>query len=199
MTRGRQAPTVTAGSRLYYRKEKLRGACWEYEIAGGWLTVPAGNGERHLLRHTFSFYRPRSATIRTRTGIETVERTAAEQWFFPDRWFSLLRFTTADDRTVGYYVNFSKPLAELRANYYRDLDLELDLWLDVDGTMTELDSDEFEEAIEADRLSAEWAHAVATAESRVTQAVSDAITEVGPDLEQTRDPVSGVPGFILRA
>ncbi len=199
MTRGHQAPTVAVGSRLYYRKEKLRGACWEYEIAGGWLTVPYGNGERHLLRHAFTFYRPREALIRAHDRVETVERTAAEQWFFPDRWFSLLRFTTADDRTVGYYVNFSQPLAELRQNYYRDLDLELDLWLDVDGTMTELDRDEFEEAIRSHRLPPEWATAVATAEDRVTRAVSDTITEIGPDLERTRDPVSGVPGFILRA
>jgi protein associated with RNAse G/E len=202
MMRRPQASTIAVGSRLYYRKEKLRGACWEYEIAGGWLTVPdpaSGTGERHLLRHAFSFYRPREALIRTQDGIETVERTAAEQWFFPDRWFSLLRFTTADDRTVGYYVNFSQPLSELRANYYRDLDLELDLWLDLDGTVTELDRDEFEEAIRAERLTPEWATAVATAEARVTRAVSDTITEIGPDLEQTRDPVSGVPGFILRA
>ena len=199
MMRGQQAPTVAVGNRIYYRKEKLRGACWEYEIAGGWLTVPVGTGHRHLLRHAFTFYRPREALIRTHAGIETVERTAAEQWFFPDRWFSLLRFITADDRTVGYYVNFSQPLAELRQNYYRDLDLELDLWLDLDGTMTELDRDEFEDAIRAERLPPEWANAVATAEARVTRAVCDTITESGPDLEQTRDPISGVPGFILRA
>ncbi|MGC4108302.1 MAG: hypothetical protein QM753_18430 [Thermomicrobiales bacterium] len=26
--------------RIFYRKQKLQGACWEYEIAGGWLKVP---------------------------------------------------------------------------------------------------------------------------------------------------------------
>ena len=26
-------------SRIFYRKEKLRGACWEYEIDGGWRPV----------------------------------------------------------------------------------------------------------------------------------------------------------------
>ncbi|MDQ4044897.1 MAG: DUF402 domain-containing protein, partial [Chloroflexota bacterium] len=140
--------------RIFYRKEKLRGACWEYEIAGGWITVPSPSRDpRRILRHEFRFYRPRETVIRTEHGEQVVQRTAAEQWFFPDRWFSLLRFTTADDRTVGYYVNFSHPLRQLRENYYRDIDLELDLWLDLDGTITELDRDEYEAEICAHRLS----------------------------------------------
>jgi hypothetical protein len=147
--------------RIFYRKEKLRGACWEYEIAGGWITVPCPGGEtRRLLRHEFRFYRPRETTIRTAHGDHVVRRTAAEQWFFPDRWFSLLRFTTADDATVGYYVNFSHPLSELRENYYRDLDLELDLWVEPDGTATELDRDEFLAEVAAERLAPDWAAAV---------------------------------------
>lgn len=186
--------------RIFYRKEKLRGACWEYEIAGGWITVPGQTGEaRHLLRHEFRFYRPRETTIRTASGEHTVRRTAAEQWFFPDRWFSLLRFTTADDTTVGYYVNFSHPLRELRPNYYRDIDLELDLWLDVDGTMTELDRDEFEHEIAAQRLSPEWAEQVTSAAHSVIAAVNACVDRHGPDVECTRDPVFGIPEFILRA
>jgi protein associated with RNAse G/E len=186
--------------RIFYRKEKLRGACWEYEIAGGWITVPSPAGdERRILRHEFRFYRPRETTIRTARGDLTVRRTAAEQWFFPDRWFSLLRFTTDDDQTVGYYVNFSHPLRELRSNYYRDIDLELDLWLDVDGTMTELDRDEFEQEIASERLSSEWAREVAIAAESVIAAVSYCVDTHGPDVECTRDPVFGIPEFILRA
>jgi len=188
-----------ARPRLYYRKEKLRGACWEYEIDGGWIAVHHPSGERRVLRHAFTFYRPREAHIRTCAGIEIVQRTAAEQWFFPDRWFSLLRFTTVDDRTVGYYVNFSQPLAELRQNYYRDLDLELDLWLDVDGSMTELDRDEFEEAISSRRLPEEWAHSVDTAMASVADAIRHTLRDTGPDIEKSRDPVFGIPEFILRA
>lgn len=188
-----------ARPRLYYRKEKLRGACWEYEIDGGWIAVDHPTGCRRLLRHAFTFYRPREAHIRTPRGIETVQRTAAEQWFFPDRWFSLLRFTTADDRTVGYYVNFSLPLAELRQNYYRDLDLELDLWLDVDGSMTELDRNEFEEAIHEHRLTDDWARAVDTAMRSVAEAIRQSLRETGPDIEKSRDPIFGIPEFILRA
>jgi hypothetical protein len=50
-------------SRIFYRKEKLRGACWEYQIDGGWLPVgdghgPDADGARSVLHHRFSFHRP---------------------------------------------------------------------------------------------------------------------------------------------
>jgi hypothetical protein len=186
-------------SRLFYRKEKLQGACWEYEIAGGWLDVQIGSSNRHILRHAFRFYRPREATRRTCDGSEVVQRAAAEQWFFPDRWFSLLRFTTDDDETIGYYVNFSKPLSEVRRDYYADIDLELDLWIDLDGTITELDRDEFEREIESHRLPPEWAEAVTEAAGNVTSAVTECIARNGPDVEKSRDPLFGIPEFILRA
>jgi hypothetical protein len=188
-----------AQQRLYYRKEKLRGACWEYQIEGGWIAVPAPQGERLLLHHRFAFYRPREVEVRTPRGVERLARTGAEQWFFPDRWFSLLRFTAENDRTVGYYVNFSHPLAELRHNYYRDLDLELDLWVDLDGTATVLDRDEFDAEVAAQRLPPEWAQAVNAACATVAQAVADAVATGGPDLEGDRDPDHGLPAFILRA
>lgn len=185
--------------RLYYRKEKLRGACWEYQIEGGWIAVPAPEGERPLLHHRFAFYRPREVEVRTTRGVERLARTGAEQWFFPDRWFSLLRFTTEHDRTVGYYVNFSHPLAELRRNYYRDLDLELDLWVDLDGTATVLDRDEFDAEVAAERLPQEWAQRVDAACIDVARAVADAVADRGPDLDRDRDPDHGLPAFILRA
>src|SRR3954454_9943589 len=100
--------------RIFYRKEKLRGACWEYQIDGGWMAVPTAAGDRHVLHHRFTFYRPREVEVRTESGPQKVERTCAEQWFFPARWFSLLRFTTNSDASVGYYVNSSKPLVELK-------------------------------------------------------------------------------------
>lgn len=185
--------------RIFYRKEKLRGACWEYQIDGGWMAVPTGSGDRHVLHHRFTFYRPREVEVRTATGVLTLERTGAEQWFFPDRWFSLLRFTTEADDTVGYYVNFSKPLVELRANYYRDLDLELDLWLDPDGTATELDRDEFDAEIGLARMEPDWVDEVNLAFARVSDAVASSVQEFGPDLDHMRDPGHGLPQFILRS
>ena len=198
-TRHSALGTRHSRQRLFYRKEKLRGACWEYEIEGGWIAVPGEAGERRLLHHRFTFYKPREVEVRTPAGIALLERTAAEQWFFPDRWFSLLRFTTADDRTVGYYVNFSQPLVELRANYYRDLDLELDLWLDPDGTATELDRDEFDAEVALERMHPDWATAVDAACAAVSNAVAAAVAEHGPDLDRHRDPAHGPPPFILRA
>jgi protein associated with RNAse G/E len=185
--------------RIFYRKEKLRGACWEYQIDGGWLSVPTDAGNRTVLHHRFSFYRPREVEVRTPEGLRTLERTGAEQWFFPDRWFSLLRFTTNNDATVGYYVNFSKPLAELRENYYRDLDLELDLWLDPDGTATELDRDEFDAEIKTARMEPAWAQEVNAAYERVSSAVASTVAEFGPNLDVRRDPAHGLPQFILRS
>lgn len=184
--------------RLFYRKEKLRGACWEYQIEGGWITVPCADGQRHLLRHQFVFYRSREVAVRTPDGIQRLHRTGAEQWFFPDRWFSLLRFLTDDNQTVGYYVNFSRPLALLRDNYYQDLDLELDLWVEPDGTSTELDRDEFEAQVACQRLPAEWAATVNRACSDVARSVAEAVAHHGPDIERDRDPDCGVPRFILR-
>ena len=193
-----KSPAATR-RRIFYRKEKLQGACWEYEIAGGWLEVEDGEETRRILRHAFRFYRPRQATRRTHDGQEVVQRAAAEQWFFPDRWFSLLRFTTETDETIGYYVNFSRPLSEVRRDYYADIDLELDLWIDLDGTVTELDRDEFEREIADQRLPPEWAQAVIEAAGSVAEAVQESVAENGPDVESTRDPVYGIPEFILRA
>jgi len=185
--------------RIFYRKQKLQGACWEYEIVGGWLEVPGERENRHILRHAFQFYRPREATRRTCTGTEVVQRTAAEQWFFPDRWFSLLRFTTHSDETIGYYVNFSRQMSEDRRDYYADIDLELDLWVDLDSTITVLDRDEFEREIESHRLPQDWAAQVMAAADDVTTAIRECASRVGPDVEKTRDPRFGIPEFILRA
>jgi protein associated with RNAse G/E len=187
------------GSRIYYRKEKLRGASWEYEVDGGWLIVPVTGGCRHILHHQFTFYRPREVEVRTPDGIELMERAGADQWFFIDRWYSLLRFRTDDDRTVGYYVNFSLPLSELRENYYRDLDLELDLWIEPDGTTTELDRDEFDSEIERRRMRLDWADAVTASLRNVSEGVASSLAEFGPNLDIARNPDHGLPEFILRS
>lgn len=185
-------------SRIFYRKEKLRGACWEYQIDGGWLSL-IGDAERKVLHHRFSFYRPRDVEVLTARGPVTLTRWGAEQWFFPDRWFSLLRFVTETDVTVGYYVNFSQPLKELKADYYQDVDLELDLWLHPNGEATELDRDEFNQEIASTRLQPDWADQVNAALDQVSSAVTAALAEFGPDLDAHRDPANGLPVFILRA
>ncbi len=186
---------------LYYRKEKLRGACWEYRIDGGWVRAPGANGERDILRHRFTFYRPREFEIPTPAGPVRMSRSGAEQWFFPDRWYSLLRFTDPSDRTIGYYVNFSHPLREIKPGYYHDLDLELDLWLDPSGVATELDRPEFDVEVARDRIRRDWAASVEASCRYVVDAARATISENGPDLDADRNPDDGhgLPGFILRA
>ena len=43
------------------------------------------------------------------------------------------------------------------------------------------------------------ATAVDAACAKVTRAVEMSLSEVGPDIEQDRDPATGIPRFILRA
>jgi protein associated with RNAse G/E len=186
-------------NRLYYRKEKLRGASWEYEIDGGWIGIETPEGTRRALHHRFTYYRPKIVEVRTATGVESLERAGADQWFFEDRWFSLLRFRTGDDRTVGFYVNFSLPLSELRENYYRDLDLELDLWVEPDGTMHELDRDEFENEVQLTRIESAWVDEVTAALESVSNAVGESLTQFGPDIDRASTAAHGLPDFILRS
>jgi protein associated with RNAse G/E len=186
-------------NRIFYRKQKLRGACWEYQIEGGWRSFIDGGDDRRVLHHHFSFYKPREVEVKTAEGMTTRLRWGAEQWFFPDRWFSLLRFVTEQNETVGYYVNFSRPLLEIKQNYYQDLDLELDLWLHPNGEATELDRDEFDSEIACSRLQPEWADAVTDALQTVSSAVQSCLADFGPDLDLNRDRQHGLPNFILRA
>jgi len=65
--------------------------------------------------------------------------------------------------------------------------------------MTELDRDEFEQEIASERLSPEWAEQVSSAAGSVIAAVQACVNTHGPDVECTRDPVFGIPEFILRA
>ena len=185
--------------RMFYRKQKLQGACWEYQIDGGWMSFGANDTGRRVLHHQFSFYKPREVQVMTSDGPITRMRWGAEQWFFPDRWFSLLRFVTESNQTVGYYVNFSRPLTEIKQNYYQDLDLELDLWLHPNGESMELDRDEFDEEIAADRLCADWASAVTDALGTVSLSVRECLAAFGPDLDVNREENSGVPLFIARS
>ena len=94
--------------RMFYRKEKLRGACWEYQIQGGWITVPCEEGARQLLTHRFAFYRPREMDVRTPYGVERLSRAAAEQWFFQIAGF---RCCASRPATTAPWATMSTSLA----------------------------------------------------------------------------------------
>ena len=89
------------------------------------------------------------------------------------------------------------PLSELRKNYYRDVDLELDLWVEPDGTATVLDQDEYQLEIDQERLCDDWVRSVNQSLAEVSASVEEAVRELGPNLDTQKDPAHGVPRFIL--
>lgn len=72
--------------------------------------------------------------------------------YFFDENFNLLAFCDEDGNLLGYYSDIGTPLIRTEDGY-RMTDWFLDIWLDADGTLIELDLDEFEEAITQNLLS----------------------------------------------
>lgn len=63
--------------------------------------------------------------------------------FYTDRWYNVFEIYDRDDgRLKGWYCNIGFP-AMLEQNTVSYIDLELDLWVGVDGKQTVLDEDEF--------------------------------------------------------
>jgi predicted RNA-binding protein associated with RNAse of E/G family len=73
-------------------------------------------------------------------------QTIAKVYFFNEA-FNLLEFRDELDELVGYYSDIGEPARKLRDGEYEMVDLFLDLWLYANGTLLELDWDEFDEAI----------------------------------------------------
>lgn len=70
---------------------------------------------------------------------------AIRKRYFYAEPFNLLEFWDTEDRLAGYYSDLTNLLVK-REDGYHLTDLFLDLWLTPDGTLHELDWDEFEEA-----------------------------------------------------
>jgi hypothetical protein len=58
-------------------------------------------------------------------------------------WFSIMELRNADEDLLGFYCDILTPLENRGGEYYL-LDLLLDLWISPDGSLMELDWDEFE-------------------------------------------------------
>jgi predicted RNA-binding protein associated with RNAse of E/G family len=74
---------------------------------------------------------------------------------FYQEWFDIIELFDAGGRLIGYYCDVITPLRKVDGEYYLQ-DLLLDLWIFPDGRTVELDWDEFEEAVHAGQISAEW-------------------------------------------
>jgi len=71
--------------------------------------------------------------------------------YFFNEYFDLLQCQDERQQTVGYYSDIGTPLRRID-NGFQMTDWFLDIWLSPDGTLFELDMDEFEEALSMDLM-----------------------------------------------
>ncbi|MBE0696445.1 MAG: DUF402 domain-containing protein [Anaerolineaceae bacterium] len=74
---------------------------------------------------------------------------------FYNEWFDIIELFDASGAILGYYCDITTPLRKVKNEYYVQ-DLLLDLWIFPDGSFTELDWDEFNEAVQQGMLSLEY-------------------------------------------
>ena len=90
--------------------------------------------------------------IRVEQRVHTIKKV----YFFAEP-FNVLEFRDPLGNLLGYYSDIGEPAKKLRPGEYEMTDLYLDIWLSPDGTLLELDWDEFEEAIQKNILNSEQA------------------------------------------
>ncbi|HET7090209.1 MAG TPA: DUF402 domain-containing protein [Anaerolineae bacterium] len=65
------------------------------------------------------------------------------EWYFADRWYNIFEVhSVKDDRIKGWYCNVTRP-AHIEDNSVSAVDLALDVWIGMDGSILVLDEDEF--------------------------------------------------------
>ena len=111
----------------------------------------------------------RSLTERLQAGgfIEPGETIRSLSKFYPrGEPFNLLVFRDHNGQTLGYYSDIAMPLQKV-IDGYKIVDLFLDIWLKPDGTLLELDLDEFQDAIAKDLITEEQQTLAMTAFERL--------------------------------
>jgi predicted RNA-binding protein associated with RNAse of E/G family len=96
------------------------------------------------------------------------------KFFFFHENFDVLVFQDRQEGILGYYSDIGTPLIKTPSGYQMT-DWFLDIWLSPDGTLFELDEDEFEEAISKNLLSAAEAEIARGSFNRLIQEVKDGI------------------------
>ena len=99
----------------------------------------------------------------------------AKTYFFKEH-FNVLEFLDEDRNVLGYYSDIGTPLTQTEEGY-RMTDWFLDIWLKPDGSLMELDIDEFEEAISMNLLSSPE---VVQARSTFARLIAEAKTGIYP-------------------
>jgi protein associated with RNAse G/E len=69
--------------------------------------------------------------------------TVSTEYFWTDRWYSILRFREPDKTLRNYYCNINKP-ASLDDQLLTFVDLDIDVLVSPDNTYRVLDEDEFD-------------------------------------------------------
>jgi predicted RNA-binding protein associated with RNAse of E/G family len=97
----------------------------------------------------------------------------AKTYFFKEH-FNLLEFGDENRNLLGYYSDIGTPLATTQEGYSMT-DWFLDIWLKPDGSLMELDIDEFEEAISKNLLSSQEVDQARSTFARLIEEVKNGI------------------------
>lgn len=87
-----------------------------------------------------------------------LEKGSDAVWFtFPGKWHDIGRFHRADGTFTGIYANILTPVEISQPRIWHTTDLFLDLWIRPGGSLTVLDEDQLDEALEAGWVGSEMA------------------------------------------
>ncbi len=100
--------------------------------------------------------------------------TCITKTYFFHEHFDVLQFQNEQGETLGYYSDVGTPLIKTSSGYQMT-DWFLDIWLSPDGTLFELDIDEFEEALSKNLLNATDAEIARNTFSRLIHEVKQGI------------------------
>lgn len=77
------------------------------------------------------------------------------KYYFYSEWFDIMELRGDDGGLLGHYSDICAPLNKIGDGEYAVTDLILDLWRFPDGSIQELDHDEFAEAVQRNLLTPE--------------------------------------------
>jgi predicted RNA-binding protein associated with RNAse of E/G family len=100
--------------------------------------------------------------------------THVSKIYFFHEYFDLLEFQNEKLELLGYYSDVGTPLTRA-SNGFQMTDWFLDIWLSPDGTLFELDVDEFEEALSKDLLTEQEAEIARSTFARLIEEVKQGI------------------------
>ena len=103
-----------------------------------------------------------------------VQTASVSKIYFYHEYFDLLLFHDEHGETLGYYSDVGTPLRKT-AHGYQMTDWFLDIWLSPDGTLFELDLDEFEEALAKNLLTGTEAEIARNTFARLIAEVKEGI------------------------